>query len=441
MTIAILLAAFFGLLAIGSPVAVALGGSAMFTALLTTPIPAAIVGQKVLANLEHFTLMAVPFFFFAASLMETGGLVRRLVDFANSLVGHHRGGLGMTSVLSCMMFAAISGSSPATVAAVGRILYPSLVKEGYSERYAIGSITVAGSLGILIPPSIPMILYGFITETSIARLFLAGVVPGLIYGLGLLLMARFLAGRHKVPVRRKADWAERGRAFGSAGPALLLPVFIFIGIYGVPHFEIFGFSYEGGAIFTPTEAAIIATVLALLIGLFVYKETSPKGIVDSIVGTAPAVGMIFFITTNALLFAFSITQLGIPQAVSNFLVSMHTPQWVFLLMVNIVLVIVGFFLEGVPTILMFIPLLFPAAVSLGVDPVHFCIIVVVNIELGLIHPPIGLNLYVGSAVSGLSAWEVFRAVLPWMSVTIATLLLVTYVPQISLFLPNLIYGQ
>lgn len=441
MTIAILLASFFGLLAIGSPVAVALGGSAMFTALLTTPIPAAIVGQKVLANLEHFTLMAVPFFFFAASLMETGGLVRRLVDFANSLVGHRRGGLGMTSVLSCMMFAAISGSSPATVAAVGRILYPSLVKEGYSERYAIGSITVAGSLGILIPPSIPMILYGFITETSITRLFLGGVVPGLIYGTGLLLMARFLAARHKVPVRPRANWTERGRAFRSAGPALLLPVFIFIGIYGLPHFEILGLSYEGGAIFTPTEAAIIATVLALLIGLFVYKETSPKGIVDSIVGTAPAVGMIFFITTNALLFAFFITQLGIPQAVSDFLLAMHTPQWVFLLMVNIVLVIVGFFLEGVPTILMFIPLLFPAAVALGVDPVHFCIIVVVNIELGLIHPPIGLNLYVGSAVSGLSAWDVFRAVLPWMSVTIATLLLVTYVPQISLFLPNLIYGQ
>jgi C4-dicarboxylate transporter DctM subunit len=440
MTVAILLASFFGLLAIGAPVAVALGGSAIFTSMLFTPIPAAIVGQKVLANLEHFTLMAVPFFFFAASLMDTGGLVRRLVDFANSLVGHRRGGLGMTSVLSCMMFAAISGSSPATVAAVGRILYPSLVNEGYSKRYAIGSIAVSGSLGILIPPSIPMILYGFVTETSITRLFLAGVIPGLIYGGGLLLMARFLAARDKVPLRSKSTWTERRQSFGSAGPALLLPAFIFVGIYGVPHFDILGFNYEGGAIFTPTEAAIIATALALVIGLFVYRETSPRGIVESIVATAPAVGMIFFITTNALLFAFFITQLGIPQSVSNFLVSLHTPQWVFLLMVNIVLVIVGFFLEGVPTILMFIPLLFPAAVALGVDPVHFCIIVVVNIELGLIHPPVGLNLYVGSAVSGLPAWEVFRAVLPWMSVTVATLLLVTYVPQISLFLPNLIFG-
>jgi len=439
MTVVILLIVFFGLLTIGAPVAVALGGSAMLASFLFDPTPTAIVGQKVLANLEHFTLMAVPFFFFAASLMETGGLVGRLINFANTLVGHMRGGLGVTGVLSCMMFAAISGSSPATVAAVGRILYPSLVKEGYTPRYAIGSIAVAGSLGILIPPSIPMILYGFITETSITRLFLAGVVPGLMYGCGLLLMARFLAGRAKVPLRPKATWRETGAAFKSAGPALLLPVFIFVGIYGVPHFDIFGLSYEGGAIFTPTEAAIIATTLALFIGLFVYRETSLKGIYNTIVATSPAVGMIFFITTNALLFAYFITKLGLPQAVSHFLVSEHTPKWVFLLMVNLVLVIVGFFLEGVPTILMFIPLLFPAATALGVDPVHFCIIVVVNIELGLIHPPIGLNLYVGSAVSGLPAWEVFKAVLPWMIVTIVTLGLVTYVPEISLFLPNLVY--
>jgi C4-dicarboxylate transporter DctM subunit len=439
MTIVTLLVTFFGLLVIGAPVAVALGGSAMLASLIFDPTPAAIVGQKVLANLEHFTLMAVPFFFFAASLMETGGLVNRLINFANSLVGHLRGGLGVTGVLSCMMFAAISGSSPATVAAVGRILYPSLVKEGYTPRYAIGSISVAGSLGILIPPSIPMILYGFITETSITRLFLAGVIPGLIYGGGLLMMARFLAGRAKVPLKPKATWGERWAAFRAAGPALLLPVFIFVGIYGVPHFNILGVSYEGGAIFTPTEAAIIATSLALFIGLLVYRETSLKGIVDTIVATSPAVGMIFFITTNALLFAFFITKLGLPQAVSHFLVSEHTPKWGFLLMVNVVLIIVGFFLEGVPTILMFIPLLFPAATALGVDPVHFCIIVVVNIELGLIHPPIGLNLYVGSAVSGLPAWEVFRAVLPWMLVTFVTLGLVTYIPEISLFLPHLIY--
>ena len=441
MTVAALLVLFFGLLAIGAPVAAALGGSAVLTSILFSPVPPAVVGQKVLADLEHFTLMAVPFFFFAAAFMENGGLVRRLIDFTNTLVGHLRGGLGMTTVLSCMMFAAISGSSPATVAGVGRILYPSLVKEGYSERYAIGVIAVAGSLGILIPPSIPMILYGFITETSIIRLFLAGMVPALLYGLGLLVMARFLASRYKVPLRPRASWRQSATAFRSAGPALLLPAFIFVGIYGIPHFSIFGVTWEGGAIFTPTEAAVVATALALVIGLFVYREASLASVVGTIVATAPSIGMIFFITTNALLFAFFITKLGIPQSVSDFLVSLHTPQWLFLLMMNAVLIVVGFFLEGVPTILMFVPLLLPAATALGVDPVHFCIIVIVNIELGLIHPPVGLNLYVGSAISGLSSWEVFRAVLPWMIVTATMLVVVTYVPAVSLWLPNLVFGR
>lgn len=448
MTIATLLVLFFGLLAVGAPVAVALGASSMLSAAIFAPIPLPVIGQKVFGNVSHFTLMAVPFFFFAAALMETGGLVRRLVNLANTMVGHLRGGLGITAVATCMLFAAISGSSPATVAAVGRVLYPSLLKEGYSPRYAIGALATSGSLGILIPPSIPMILYGFVTETSVTRLFLAGVLPGIIYGLGLMAMARFLApktvvgegGKGTVAKRQPASWGERWAALKSAGPALALPVFIFIGIYGFPAFDIFGFSHEGGGIFTPTEAAVVAAGLALFIGLFIYREATWKSAAQTVLATAPSVGMVFFITMNALLFAFFVTKLGVPQAVGQFLVDMHMPQWVFLLMVNLVLILVGFFLEGVPTILMFVPLLFPAARALGVDPVHFGIIVVVNIELGLIHPPVGLNLFVGSSVSGLPVMEVFKAVLPWLCVTIATLILITYVPQISLFLPNLIFG-
>ena len=440
MTVAVLVAAFIGLLLIGVPVAVALGGSTVLTMFLFMPTAPAIIGQKFLANLDHFTLMAVPYFFFAAALMETGGLVRRLVALANAFVGHWRGGLGMTGVASCMMFAAISGSSPATVAAVGRVMYPSLVKDGYSTRYAIGSMTVAGSLGILIPPSIPMIIYGFVTETSITRLFMAGVIPGLVYGFGLMIMARALAARANVPLLPRACWGERVRAVRSAGPALLLPVFIFVGIYGLPSFNLLGVKYEGGAIFTPTEAAIVAAALAMFIGIVVYRETTLKGAIDTLVSTAPSVGMIFFITTNALLFAFFITQIGLPQMVTKTIVSLNTPPWLFLAIVNVLLIIVGFFLEGVPTVLLFAPILFPAAKALGIDPVHFCIIMVVNIELGLIHPPVGLNLYVGSAVSGLPVWEVFLACLPWMTVTVATLLLVTYVPELSLWLPRLVFG-
>jgi len=440
VTVAVLLGVFFTLIIIGAPIAVALGASAIVTSMIFAPIPPEIVGQKVLANLTHFTLMAVPFFFFAAALMETGGLVRRMVDFANALVGHMRGGLGMTAVLSSTLFAAISGSSPATVAAVGRVMYPSLVAEGYSPRYAIGALAVAGSLGILIPPSIPMILYGFVTETSITRLFIAGIIPGLIYGALLMAMAYFLARRNKTPIRPRATWRQRGRAARSAVPALMLPVVIFVGIYGFPGFELFGVRYEGGGIFTPTEASIIAALLALIVGLFIYREASLGSVAKTVMETAPTVGMIFFITTNALLFAFFITQLGVPAAVGRALVDMNMPPWLFLLLVNLLLVIVGLFLEGVPTILMLIPVLFPAAVALGIDPVHFCIVVIVNIELGLITPPVGLNLFVGSAIARMEVVEVFRAVLPWMAVTIVMLLLVTYVPELSLFLPRLIMG-
>jgi C4-dicarboxylate transporter DctM subunit len=435
-----LLAVFFGLLFIGAPVAVSLGAAAVVTAALFSPVPPEIIGQKVLDNVDHFTLMAVPFFFFAAALMESGGLVRRLVNLANALIGHWTGGLGMTSVVTCMLFAAISGSSPATVAAVGKVMYPSLVKEGYSPRYSIGVLATAGSLGIMLPPSIPMILYGFVTETSISRLFIAGIIPGIIYGTGLMIMARFLAARDKLKPRPRATWTERSEAFVSAGPALCVPLFIFLGIYGFPHFELFGLSYQGGAIFTPPEAAVVGCALALIVGMLAYREMSPKKALQTLLATAPTVGMVFFITTCALLFAFVVTQIGIPQAVARTLVDMNMPQGLFLALVNVVLLIVGFFLEGTPTILMMMPILFPAAKQLGVDPVHFCIVVVVNIELGLIHPPMGFNLFVGSAISGQPVWEVFKAVLPWMCVTIVMLFLVTYVPQISLFLPHLVFN-
>lgn len=439
MTVATLIVLFFGLIILGAPVAVALGGSVVVTSLFFSPIPAAIIGQKILANLDHVTLMAVPFFFFAAAFMETGGLVRRLINLANALVGHWTGGLGVTAVLSCTFFAAISGSSPATVAAIGRIMYPALREEGYSSRYALGALATAGSIGILIPPSIPMIIYGFVTETSVTRLFMAGVVPGIIYGAGLMVMARFLAGRERVAPRARMSWRERMKPIGAAVPALTLPVLIIVGIYGLPEFSAFGMQYSGGAIFTPTEAAVIACCLAMFIGLFVYRETNVQSLVRAVVATAPSVGMIFFITTNALLFAFFITKLGIPQAVTNLMLDMNMPPWLFLLLTNVLLTIIGFFLEGTPTILMFVPVLFPAAMALGIDPVHFGIVIILNIELGLVTPPVGLNLFVASSITGKPVLEVFKATIPWMAVTVAVLLLVTYVPQISLFLPNLIY--
>jgi len=437
VTIAVLLGVFFLLLVFGVPIAVALGGSVMVASLLFAPINPAIIGQKIFANLDHFTLMAVPFFFLAATVMESGGLVDRLIRFAQSLVGHLRGGLGITAVLSCMFFAAISGSSPATVAAVGRIMYPALIRHGYTASYAIGALTTAGSLGILIPPSIPLILYGFITETSITQLFIAGIAPGIIYGLGMMVMARLLASRLDEGRLDPEGWPERLRHARSAGPALLLPLFIVIGIYGFPEFQFGGLSYGGGAIFTPTEAAVMAVLLALAIGFFLYREMTLRGLAESVVDAGPRVGMIFWIATNAILFGFFITQLGVPDAIAQWLVSMDMPQWLFLLLINLVLIVIGFFLEGVPVILLFMPVLFPAATALGVDPVHFGVVVVVNIELGLVTPPVGLNLFVGSSISNLPVDTVFRACLPWAAVTVTVLVLVTYVPAISLFLPGL----
>ncbi|GLQ35083.1 C4-dicarboxylate TRAP transporter large permease protein DctM [Amylibacter marinus] len=437
MTVLALVVIFFALIIVGAPIAVALGGSALIASFLFSPIPDGITGQKFFANLNHFTLMAIPFFFLAAGLMERGGLVQRLVGFAQALVGHLRAGLGMTTVLTCIFFAAISGSSPATVAAVGNILYPSLKKEGYSDNYSIGALATSGSIGILIPPSIPLILYGFVTETSIPDLFLAGIIPGILYGTLLLFTARFLAVKEGIKVRPKASRKEVKTAFRSSLPALSLPLFIVVGIYGFPEFNLFGFYYDGGAIFTPTEAAAISAVLAMGIGFFIYKELSLKELLTVTAETGPRVGMIFWITANALLFGFFLTKIGVPAAMAQFVLDMNVSPIVFLLCVNVLLVIVGFFLEGVPTILIFSPLLVPAAESLGIDPVHFAIIMVVNIELGLITPPVGINLFVASSISGLPVMSVFKATLPWMIATIVTLMIVTFFPPLSLFLPNL----
>lgn len=428
---------FFLLIIIGAPIAVSLGGSVVITAMFFAPIPLPVFGQKIYANLNHFTLMAVPFFFIAAAFMESGGLVKRLINLANVMVGHLRGGLGMTAVLTCIFFAAISGSSPATVAAVGKMMFPALLKEGYSKEYAVGVLATAGSIGILIPPSIPMILYGFVTETSIPELFMAGLIPGLIYGGAMMITARVLANKMTHKIRPKAESTEKRKAFRESAPALFLPFFIIIGIYGFPEMTIGSFEFDGGAIFTPTEAAVMATALALILGIFVYKEMRWNKVKSDIISSSANVGMIFWIAANALLFGFFITKLGLPVIITDWIVSMDLSPWQFLLIVNVLLIVVGFFLEGVPTILIFMPILFPAAQAVGIDPVHFGIIVVVNIELGLITPPVGLNLFVGSSISGMSVISVFRACLPWMLATIFMLILVTYVPIVSLFLPNL----
>lgn len=437
MSVAILFIFFSIFLVLGVPLAVSMGASVLLVALSISAVPLPILAQKLHANLDSFALIAVPFFFLAAALMEKGGIVRHLVNVANMMVGRFRGGLGMAAVMACILFAAISGSSPATVAAVGGIMVPTLIRHGYSREYAIGALAAAGGLGILLPPSIPLILYGFITGTSIPKLFMAGIIPGLFYGALLLTTARFLARNMTLIPPEEATRIEKLKSLRMAIPALSLPVLLIVGIYGFPAFSIGDLSFRGGAIFTPTEAAFMSVFVAIVIGAMIYKELTPRKFIQTILDVTPRIGMIYWISTNAVLFGFFIAQQGIPTMLADWLVSMEMSPWLFLLLVNIILIIAGIFLDGVPMILLFMPVLFPAATALGVDPIHFAIIVVVNIELGLISPPVGMNLFVISAIAKAPLGEVFRAVMPWLWVTVLTLLIITYVPWLSTFLPSL----
>jgi C4-dicarboxylate transporter DctM subunit len=439
MAITWLFGSFLLLAAIGTPIAISLGLASLTTFLFFYPIPFTLLGQQVFSNLDSFPLMAVPFFFLAAALMQTGGVTRRLVDFANSLVGHYYGGMGLTAMLTCMLFATISGSGPATVAAVGAIMIPALIRHGYSREYAVGTIATAGGVGILLPPSIPLIIFGLVTGTSVPKLFLGGVIPGLLFG-GLMMAAGYVVSRRRgYRGSTVASWRERFDAFANAVPALVIPAAILIGIYGLPAFNLGPLSYRGGAIFTPTEAAIVASVLALVVGVFIYREFRFRSLVQTFLDVTPRIGMVVWIITNAFIFGFLLTNLGVPQSLAAWVSSVEVPVWLFLITVNVIIILAGQMMQGIPIILIFVPVLFPAAMTLGVDPLHFGIMIAVNIELGMTTPPVGLNLFVASMISDMPILKVLQATLPWMLVDLVVLVLVTALPVLSTFLPGL-YG-
>lgn len=434
MTIAFLVISLFVLLFIGVPVAFALGLSTILTFVLFTDMPMLMVGQRLYQNLEHFPLMAVPFFIFAGQLAQTGGIAHRLVDFAQTLIGHLRGGLAMTSVLSCAFFAAASGSSSATVASVGSILMPAMRRAEYPKEIAVGTIATAGSLGILIPPSIPMLIYALITEESVGRLFVAGILPGLFF-CGCLLGVTYVVARWKGLARaEKATGAQRRSAAKRAGWSLMLPVIILGGIYGYPDIDLGPIQVEGSALFTPTEASIAAVIYSFVVGKFIYRELSWADTWRVVLETVRLNSMLLFIVTNAILFGFLLSSERIPTMVAEWIVERDVQPWLFLLAVNIVLIIAGQFMDGIPIIMIFVPVLFAASQSVGIDPVHLCIIIVVNLELGTITPPVGVNLFVASAVSRMPLMEVIKATMPWVVVVFGVLMVVTYWPWLSLAL-------
>jgi C4-dicarboxylate transporter DctM subunit len=372
--------------------------------------------------------------------MEKGGIARRLIDLANGLVGQFPGGLALTGILACMFFASISGSSTATVAAIGSIMIPGMLEKGYDRKFAVGSITTAGALGILIPPSIAMIIYGFVTEMSVGKLFIAGIVPGIFLGFSLMVVSFIVAKRRGFRSERRFTWLEKIGALRRAIWSLLLPVIVVVGIYGVPEMTIGSKHIRGGGIFTPTEAAAVCVLYAILVSVFIHKEIRLRHVPIVILEAANTIVMLMFIITTAMLFGFILTNAQIPHHIAEWVIQNNFSPWLFLLMVNIILFFAGDFMDPTPIIMIFIPVLFPAVVALGIDPIHFGIIVVVNMEMGLVTPPIGMNLYVASAIMDMPLYDVLRAALPWILIIVFVLIVVTYVPIISTILPKLMYG-
>jgi C4-dicarboxylate transporter DctM subunit len=377
---------------------------------------------KLFETSEHYTLLAIPFFLLSGAFMTTGGVAQRLIDFANACVGHIRGGLAISAVMACMLFAALSGSSPATVAAVGSIAIAGMVRSGYPQAFGAGIVCNAGTLGILIPPSIVMVVYAAATEQSVGKLFMAGVVPGLMLGVALMTAIYIVARKMNLPSLPRASLGELLRTARKAIWGLLLMVIILGGIYS--------------GMFTPTEAAAVAAVYAGFVALFVYKDMRIRECPKVLLESGKLTIMLMFIIANAMLFAHVLTTEQIPQTITAIVVEMGLQPWQFLLVVNIVLLVAGAFMEPSAIILILAPILFPIAVQLGIDPIHLGIIMVVNMEIGLITPPVGLNLFVTSAVTGMPLTAVIKAAWPWLMLLLSFLMIITYVPAVSMALPN-----
>ncbi|MGE5713925.1 MAG: TRAP transporter large permease [Betaproteobacteria bacterium] len=421
----------FGLLCIlmltGMPISIALGLTVLTFLFTMTQVPLESVALKLFTGIEKFEIMAIPFFILAGNFLTHGGVAKRMIRFATAVVGHLHGGLALGGVVACALFAAVSGSSPATVVAIGSILLPAMVKQGYPKAFGVGVIGTAGALGILIPPSIVMVIYAVSTNSSIGRLFIAGIIPGLLLAGLLLFVTWIVAKKRNYPRMKRASLKEVWASFRESVWGLFLIVVVIGGIYA--------------GIFTPTEAAAMSAAYAFFVSVFVYKDLTFKQVPKVLLDSANLSAMILYIITNAVLFSFLLTSEQIPQSLSTWINEMGLQPWMFLVVVNILLLIAGNFMEPSSILLITAPILFPVAMKLGIDPIHLGIIMTVNMEIGMITPPVGLNLYVASGISGMGLTETTKACAPWILVMIGFLLLITYVPIISLWLPNLLMGS
>jgi C4-dicarboxylate transporter, DctM subunit len=438
MNAALIFGLLVALMLTGMPISIALGLTVLTFLFTMTQVPIEAVGLKLFTGIENFEIMAVPFFILSGNFLTHGGVAKRMIAFATAMIGHWYGGLGLASVMACALFAAVSGSSPATVVAIGSIILPAMVEQGFPKRFGAGVITTSGALGILIPPSIVMVMYSVATtgaivtgpsgervsSASVGQMFIAGVVPGLILATMLGVTTWYRAWRHDYPRLPCASWGERLRAFRDSIWGLLLIVLVLGGIYT--------------GMFTPTEAAAVSAVYAFVIAVFVYRDMSLKDVPRVLLASANMSAMLLYIIANAVLFSFLMTSEQIPQAMAGWITDAGVGWVVFLLLVNILLLLAGNVMEPSSIVLIMAPILFPVAARLGIDPVHFGILIVVNMEVGMCHPPVGLNLYVASGITRMGITELTIAVWPWLLTMLAFLALVTYVPAISLWLPRLL---
>lgn len=424
MVALILFGSFFLLLFLNIPIALSLGMSSIIT-LLYEKLPLSMVPSNMYSSTSKFVLLAIPFFIFGGNIMAEGGISERLINFCRSLVGHKRSGMALVCVIVSCFFAAISGSGPATVAALGMIIIPAMVQAGYDKASGTALMSTAGAIGIIIPPSITFVIYGSITGTSVGALFASGIVPGILMGVLLVVAMMWVSRKRELHILPKATWKERWESFKDAFWGLMMPVIILGGIYG--------------GIFTPTEAAAVSAIYGLFVGLFIYKTITFKDVPRILADSVSQTAVVMFIVGTASLFAWILTVTGLAAQASNVLISVSSGnKYIFLLIVNIILLIAGCFIDANSACYILVPILVPVATALGINPIHLGCIMIVNMAIGMVTPPVGVNLYVGCGIAKISLKEISIAVLPFIVASIVALLLTTYVPIISMFLPNLL---
>ncbi len=420
----LLFATFCVLITVSVPIGISMGLASAAALLYKGGMPLTILAQKMFTGLDSFPLLAVPFFILAGCFMETGGISARLVRFASVLVGHIRGGLAHVVIVGTIFFSGVSGSSAADTAAIGSIMIPSMAKRGYPRPLATAIVAAAGGMGVLIPPCIIMVLYGIAANVSIGYLFAAGFLPGFLCGLSLMIMVYFVAKREGLPKETKATLREMLKAAVDAIPPLFMPVIILGGILS--------------GVFTATESAVIAVVYGMVLSMVVYKELHFRDVPGLLVTSAKLTGMVMLVVGMSITFAWIVTVERVPQMITEWILGMTQNPWMFLLFSNVLMLIVGMFIDATPAMITFTPILFPIAQKLGIDPVHFGIVMVTNLGVGFVSPPVGSCLFVASAIGGVKIDQVIKPLLPFIAVMLVALILITYWPGMTLFIPRLL---